>query len=164
MNTKQRRAVTVGIGGVLVVAAIGVGFAIANSRTTARRRGNAAPPLANVASTTGSAGLLPATPLIVAVAPGSHRPVHSSVFRVDPSGNAAASGVTHYEIWRHDENTKGFPWQVVGNIPANVLTKGYVYTDPHEQPGHEYSFRVVAVSATSRSGYNQIQIVAQPSP
>jgi hypothetical protein len=148
MNTKRRRVAVaaVGIGGVLAVAAIAAGFAIANNG------GSAAP-------TGGSSALIPATPLIGAVVSAGQTPVSSSAFKVDPSSNAAASDVTHYEVWRRD-NLKGVPWQVVGYIQANLMSKGHVYTDLHEQPGHKYSFRVVAVSATSRSQYMEIQIVA----
>jgi hypothetical protein len=151
MNTKRRRVAAVGIGGVLAVAAIAAGFAIANNG------GSAAPNRGSSASTGGSSALIPATPLIgVFLSAG-----HASAFEVDPSSNAAASDVTHYEVWRRDESMKGVPWQVVGTIQANLMSKGHVYTDLHEQPGHKYSFRVVAVSATSRSQYMEIQIVAQ---
>jgi hypothetical protein len=154
MNTK-RRAAAVGIGGVVAVAAIAAGFAIANNG------GSAAPNRGSSAFTGVSSALIPATPLIGAVVSPGQTPVSSSAFKVDPSSNAAASDVTHYEVWRRDESMKGVPWQVVGNIQANLMSKGHVYTDLHEQPGHKYSFRVVAVSATNRSQYMEIQIVAQ---
>jgi len=162
MNTKQRRVAVLGIGGALAIAIIASAFAIANtSRSSTPHLRSSASPGGNSASTGGSSALLPATPLMSALASGAHTPVSSFALRIDPSRNATASGVTHYEVWRRDESLKSAQWQDVSNIPANLMSKGHVYTDLHEHPRHTYAFRVVAVSATTRSQYNEIHIVSQ---
>jgi hypothetical protein len=161
MNSRQRRVTAVGIGAGVVVVVITVAFAIATGGGSAapRHAGSALPAFVVPAASNTSSDLVPAAPVIAVV---HSKRIASSAFKVDPSSNAAATDVSHYEVWRHDDSVKTATWEVVENIEAKLLSNRYVYTDPHEQPGHLYSFRVVAVSPSGRSQYNEIHTVATP--
>jgi hypothetical protein len=155
MTTSQRRVAAIGVGGILVVAAIAA-LAIAGNGGSGASSGTT-----STSATTGNTAAMPATPEIRVVAPVRRTSAPSSVIEVLASSNAGTSGVTHYEVWRRDESVKNDPWTVVSNIQHKQQANKFVYTDTDERAGDRYAFRVVAVTDTMRSQYEEIQVVAK---
>jgi len=155
MTSSQRRGAAIGVGGILVVAAIAA-LAIAGNGGSAASSGTS-----STSATNGNAAAMPATPEIRVVAPVRRTSAPSSAIEVRPSSNAGTAGVTHYEVWRRDESVKNDPWKVVSNIQQKQKANKFVYTDTDERAGDRYAFRVVAVSDTRRSQYEEIHVVAK---
>ena len=155
MTSSQRRVAAIGVGGILVVAAIAA-LAFANNRGSAASSGTT-----STSATSGNAAAMPATPEIRVVVPVRRASVPSSAIEVRASTNAGTSGVTHYEVWRRDESVKNDPWKVVSNIQQRQQANRFVYTDTGERAGDRYAFRVVAVSDTKRSQYEEVHVVAK---
>jgi hypothetical protein len=111
-------------------------------------------------SATGGTAPMPCDEIRV-VAPARRTSAPSSAIEFRPSSNAGTSGVTHYEVWRRDESVKNDPWQVVSDIQQKQHSDKFVYTDTDERAGYRYAFRVVAVSDTRRSQYEEVHVVAK---
>jgi hypothetical protein len=159
VGSRRRRATALGVGAVVAVAAFVGAVHVVNRRGHARALG-AYPTVTTIASSAALgayASPIPATPKISQVRPAGQISATSSAIRIDASTNATRSGVIHYEVWRRNTTDKSASWQVIDNIPTDlVAAHGFVYIDSNEHAGRVYAFRVVAVSSTERSGYHQI--------
>jgi hypothetical protein len=159
-SSRRRRVAVLGVAAVVATAVfVGVIHQVNRREPGSPRRAfSPATTIGTSAAGGVNADPIPATPRISARAKGDA----ASSIRIEPSVNATRVGVTHYEVWRRDTTEKSALWQVVYNVQADLVSpRGYVYQDSNESLGHAYAFRAVAVTATERSGYDEIQVTPQ---